>query len=235
MVAPFHWLFPANHGSEPARTQAFPEPNADVTVPPEAGSGNISAPGLVGGLQDICSALCFSATAPREVYHWSKGSDEKNASQDLRINALPARERVCLLPGCLCKVKNLFWSKQGLFGRVCDEFCFNMLQKEKACCLWARLMKIWISCPSVCARLSLSLTVTPLFLPAFFPAHAALWLGSAMWIIALSRLSWSYTNNICQLIYHCSPPVVHSRLFICALFLHPCLRGENARYLHNWK
>lgn len=46
---------------------------------------------------------------------------------------------------------------------------------------------------------------TPLSLSAFFSAYVALWLSSPMWIIALSWLSWSYTNNICQLIYHCSP------------------------------
>lgn len=116
---------------------------------------------------------------------------------------------------------------------------------RNGCCLVARLVMIWISCPCVYARRSLSSYLlarpnahthkTLFLLPAFFTAHAALWLSSPVWIMALSRLSWSYTNNICQLIYHCSPPVVHSCLFIYALFLHPCLQGENARYLHNWK
>ncbi len=65
------------------------------------------------------------------------------------------------------------------------------------------------------------------FLPVFFPVHAALWLSSQVWIIALSRLSWSYTNNICQLIYHCSPPG-------CSLLSIP-LRSISASLLLGWK
>lgn len=112
---------------------------------------------------------------------------------------------------------------------MCTWWSLFQHRARNACCLLARLVMIWISCPCVYAQCSLSSyrlarpnihTHKTLFLLlAFFTAHAALWLSSPVWIMALSRLSWSYTNNICQLIYHCSPQlstlVYSSMLYFC--------------------
>ena len=177
----------------------------------------------------------------------------RNEMQILNISEYGSQSRqkyICLLLRCLCKMcwgtptmhpDKYVSSKQALFV-MCMRWRLFQHGARDACCLLLVLLMIWISCPSLRVPAfsqfpSFSLTHTHThthlcFLSAFLPAHAALWLCSPVWIIALSRLSWSYTNNICQLIYHCSPPVVHSRLFIYALFLHPCLQGEKKKKRH---